>query len=106
MHDLKGLQQVAMKMQKQFKTDKYFFWVVVALYMQKELQLYIKILLALGKREEAINVVKGELSAVCKVDFERKRIHIELLNPKEDWESLKRLVSDMLELKYFLNLPL
>ncbi|KAI8833206.1 N-acetyltransferase B complex non catalytic subunit-domain-containing protein [Chytridium lagenaria] len=131
LYDLKTLQQVALKLQKTFKNDKYYFWAVMSLYLQgvsvsketqnvflplaermmskavdekkisnyEELQLYIMILQAVGKREEALKVISGDLGKVCKVEFERNRVKLNLAeslekrNDPDDWDCFKHIIN-------------
>ncbi|KAJ3330890.1 N-alpha-acetyltransferase 25, NatB auxiliary subunit [Blyttiomyces sp. JEL0837] len=128
--DLRSQQQLAMKMQKTFKSNKYYFWAVMVLYLQglapqdatkknicfslaekmmqkavedrrfstfEELQLYLLILEQQGKRQEALQIINGDLGKLCKVATERQRLAKQIVRASGDFATLETLAKDSLE---------
>ncbi|KND04408.1 uncharacterized protein SPPG_00138 [Spizellomyces punctatus DAOM BR117] len=126
--DRKSMQQGAMKLQKQFKDNRYLFWTIMTVWLQAKLdnaggqsilatlaermivkaaqegrlkeyealQLYLDILVTQGKFQEALDVVKGELGGLCKVETERKRIIVDLSKSAGRWEDVLSISKELL----------
>ncbi|TPX65727.1 hypothetical protein SpCBS45565_g04984 [Spizellomyces sp. 'palustris'] len=60
------------------------------------LQLYLDILVTQGKFQEALDVVKGELGGLCKVETERKRIIVDLSKAAGRWEDVLSISKELL----------
>ncbi|KAJ3298905.1 N-alpha-acetyltransferase 25, NatB auxiliary subunit [Borealophlyctis nickersoniae] len=127
--------QAAMKLNKQFKVDKYFFWVVMSIYLQadtapavnraimyqlaermiakgaqenrlstfEDLQLYLLVLRAQNNFAEALEVIKGNLSTLCKVESERLRLQLDLSKEIGLWKDVIEISEQLLREKFIVQ---
>ncbi|KAJ3096101.1 N-alpha-acetyltransferase 25, NatB auxiliary subunit, partial [Phlyctochytrium planicorne] len=64
----------------------------------EELQLYLMILEAIGKHEEALKIISGDLGKACKVEFERERLKLEFAKRLSDTDAVIELAMGMIRL--------
>ncbi|KAJ3268758.1 N-alpha-acetyltransferase 25, NatB auxiliary subunit [Terramyces sp. JEL0728] len=95
--DYKALQQASVKINKEFKSDKYYYWVVVSIYMQSKEKKSINPKLQLTLAERMMD--KG-LKESREMNYEIAQLHLDILKDQGKYKEALELIQNDLKSVY------